>query len=170
MEYRHSKVPYTYILQATIATAAHLLAMLYNFLNTALALVELAALVQHLIESTVALVLDHRSTGCTGRRMTSFGTGMHTAWWTCHGTSQLAIDTARLLLHVIQLRHSMTDTRAAVIATLQLACTRTRTRCGLGVPAGPIGHLMATNAGDTHGLLATRMWQCAVFILQGKKV
>lgn len=87
-------------------------------MDTALVLVELAALVEHLIESTVAFALDHRSTRSTGRRMTTFGTGVHTAWLTCHGTSQFAIDTSRLLLHVIQLGHSMTDPRAAMIATL----------------------------------------------------
>jgi len=113
----------------------------------------------------MTLALDNEVTGCTRRWMTSSGTGMHTAWWPGNVTALLAIAAANLLLHVLRIGHSMTDQGAAVIATFQLSRTFALAGRRLGVPAGPGGQLMATNAGDTDALLTTWMRQSTILIL-----
>lgn len=87
----------------------HFLSQLHNLLFGAPVLEKLAALVEHLIETAVAFAFDDHTAWRTGWRMTAFWTGMHTSCGTRYGTSLLTISTARLLLHVIQFGHWVTD-------------------------------------------------------------
>jgi len=97
--------------------------------------------------------------------MTALGTGMNTSGGSGNRATLLTVGATSLLGHVLRKLHRMANQGALVIATLKLTRTLSLAGAGLGVPAGPGGHLMTPDAGDNDSFFAPGMGKSLILVL-----